>query len=257
MFNEKEAILQHLKLHYNQLLSEGYKEENILGIFLYGSQNYGFATEESDIDSIAIIIPSFEKFCFNEVLLSTETRYEDEHIVIKDIRNYVKMLLKQNINFLETLFTDYYIINPKYKAEWCKILEMREEIARMDKKSAMLSIIGQAKHTLKQYKIDNDYKKIYNAWRMLYFLEYYIHNEQYKKCIKPAGAKKEWLMKMKLGQLDKENLKDAINLAKINLNSYEDIAKNIECDYEKYMNTQAYLWNHVSNIMKKSFDLES
>lgn len=34
---------------------------NVYGVFLYGSQNYGTDTEQSDVDAKAIIVPSFHE----------------------------------------------------------------------------------------------------------------------------------------------------------------------------------------------------
>ena len=47
-----------VKEHYMYLLAN-YPERSILGVFLYGSQNYNLATENSDVDTKAIYIPPF------------------------------------------------------------------------------------------------------------------------------------------------------------------------------------------------------
>ena len=60
----KTKIINRLKEHWNAVVDYGIPEERIIGVFLYGSQNYGFATEESDIDSKAIIIPSVLFYSF-------------------------------------------------------------------------------------------------------------------------------------------------------------------------------------------------
>ena len=44
---------------------------------------------------------------------------------IKDIRLYFDNFKKQNINFVEILFTDFYLVNPKYKDLWKILLHFR------------------------------------------------------------------------------------------------------------------------------------
>ena len=112
----KEQILAKLQKHWNHAVEAGYNPDRFLGIFLYGSQNYHMANENSDIDSKIIVIPTFEEFCLNKNWVSKELRSdEDEHIEVKDIRYMREMWQKQNINYLELLYTEYFIINPKYE----------------------------------------------------------------------------------------------------------------------------------------------
>ena len=88
----------------------------IVGIFLQGSQNYGLDTEESDIDTKLIVLPKFEDIAFNRQPISTtHIRENDEHIDFKDLRLYIQTFRKQNINFLEILFTDFKILNNEYE----------------------------------------------------------------------------------------------------------------------------------------------
>ena len=59
----KKAIQEHKQV----VLNAGYPEKQIFGIFLYGSQNYGLDTENSDVDTKAIIIPTIEDLCQKKV----------------------------------------------------------------------------------------------------------------------------------------------------------------------------------------------
>lgn len=68
-FTEKERkIIGRLESDYNLIQHDGY---NVLGVFLQGSQNYGLDYEGSDIDTKAIIIPSFDDFVLNRKPIST------------------------------------------------------------------------------------------------------------------------------------------------------------------------------------------
>ena len=52
--------------HYHEALTL-FPENKIIGIFVSGSQNYGLADENSDVDTKLIITPSINDFVFNEM----------------------------------------------------------------------------------------------------------------------------------------------------------------------------------------------
>lgn len=198
MFLNKESILKRLQEHWNYAVQHGVDHDRIVGVFLYGSQNYGFANEESDVDSKLIVAPSFEDICLNQNWLSKELHLEGEHIEVKDIRELRNMFLKQNINFIEILYTDYFILNPKYAKLWkTYFVDNREAISHCDRYKTLKSISGQLIHTLKQGPNNN--KKLHNAYRLYYFLENYLNNKVYLECIHPNGESYEFLRDLKFG----------------------------------------------------------
>ena len=68
----EERIKKRLQEHYNYLQEKGYE---VVCLCLQGSQNYKLDeySEEymSDIDTKAIVLPSFEDFCYGRSPLST------------------------------------------------------------------------------------------------------------------------------------------------------------------------------------------
>ena len=140
--NREEKIMKRLQEHYDEAL-EYFPENRIVGIFLQGSQNYGLDYEGSDIDTKLIVVPSLEDIVLNKKPVSTtHVRANDEHIDFKDVRLYMDTFKKQNLNFLEILFTPFKIINPMYANEWNCLVEAREEIARMNEFRAVKSMKG-------------------------------------------------------------------------------------------------------------------
>lgn len=174
-------IMDKVQYHYN-IVKEKYGEEKLLGVFLYGSQNYNFSTENSDVDTKAILIPNLEDLCLRRPVTKELHLDNGEHCEVKDIREMIKMFKKQNINFLEILYTDFCIINPKYEELWnnsfCKKAEL---ISHMDYKKTILSITGQTLHTLKQNPYNG--KKYADSLRLYYFLLNFIKGFSYKNCI--------------------------------------------------------------------------
>ena len=92
---------------------EGYK---FFGAFLYGSQNYNLDTESSDVDLVILYIPTAEKLVNLAPPLSKEETLAqtNEKNILKDIRLFIKELLKGSPNALELLYTDNFLINSKY-----------------------------------------------------------------------------------------------------------------------------------------------
>lgn len=159
-------IQERLDKHYNRAYSK--YGEAVLGVFLYGSWNYNTNTPNSDVDTKCILIPNLYSLAIKP--------YETKHLHMMDTENdevcecmtimhMVSNWKKQNINFLEVLFTPYCIINPSYKDIWEKFtLEEREQVARYDLYQTIHSMAHQAIHTLKQNP--EDPKKYMNAVRI-------------------------------------------------------------------------------------------
>ena len=100
-------------------------------ICLQGSQNYGLSDEGSDIDSKLLVLPCFEDVVLNRQAVSrTHVMGNGEHCDVKDIREYFKTFRKQNVNFVEILFTEWHLFNHDYADLWMELLRRREEIAR-------------------------------------------------------------------------------------------------------------------------------
>ena len=114
--NRKNYIMNNLKDKYNYLLKNNYK---VIALFLQGSQNYNLDIYDneykSDIDVKAIVLPTIQDIILNRTPISTTIVLDNnEHIEVKDIRIMKDMFIKQNISYIELLYTNYYVINPKY-----------------------------------------------------------------------------------------------------------------------------------------------
>lgn len=206
---EKTKIIERLKNHLEEV-KKYYPEKNIIGIFLFGSQNYGTDIETSDIDSKCLIIPTEEQLFLNEKV-NNQTLFLDnnEQCSIVDIREYIKMVKKQSINFVEILFTDYYLINPKYRWIWKQFTTCKESFAYYSISQTLSSISNQALNTLKRYyNHTEENKEIYNVKRLSYFLSFYLESvlkkeKNYKKCLTMDGtALPYYLKKIRTGAVE-------------------------------------------------------
>lgn len=139
----KEHIKNRLKAHYKYIESLGYE---IIGIFLQGSQNYNLDIYEkdytSDVDTKCIVLPTLDNLIKGNQMISTKYDFEGEQIDVKDIRVMMEMWKKQNQSYLEILFTDYKIINPKYKSYLKEILDMKNDIVQLNPSQLVRCIKG-------------------------------------------------------------------------------------------------------------------
>lgn len=140
--SDREKIMKRLSEHLEAVRG---KHPEWVGIFLQGSQNYNLDYEGSDIDSKLIVLPSFEDFVLNKRPYSyTHIMENDEHVDVKDIRLMLDCFKKQNVNFVEILFTPYRILNPKYEALFQPILDIAERVGRYNNYAALNCMVGMA-----------------------------------------------------------------------------------------------------------------
>lgn len=204
-----DAIKQSLYAHYKESL-EYFDKRNIVGLFLQGSQNYGLAYENSDVDTKLIVLPNFNEIAFNKKPVSTtHIRENEEHIDFKDIRLYMQTFRKQNLNFLEILFTSYKIVNPDYAPYWDVLINHREDIAHYNLYRAAKSMKGIAleKYHALQHEYPSkadvlaqwgyDPKQLHHLLRVEECLMRYIEGESYEDCLQPRD--KEYLISVKRG----------------------------------------------------------
>ncbi len=195
--NRDTTIFKRLKQKYAYLQEKSYE---VLYLALQGSQNYGLDINDdnyqSDIDCYAVILPTFNDFINSNHLLSTTLVLENnEHIVVKDIRSMFQQYEKQNVQFLETLFTDYRIVNKKYKQYANRIFAMKYEIANISKDLLYKGIFGMASQKYNalceiypstQAKIEKygyDGKQLCHIIRLYYFLRSYEAGYNFKQCL--------------------------------------------------------------------------
>lgn len=197
MTKEEKKIRARLKEDFDYVTSLGH---NVLGVFLQGSQNYKLSYSGSDIDTKAILIPSFEDFILNRKPVSTTLILpSNEHIDIKDIRLMHECFRKQNINFIEILFTKYKYINPEYEEIYKLMFDNNERIAHYNNYAAVNCIAGMVfekrkalchpyeglRERIEKYGYDN--KQLHHIVRCEEFLRRYINGEPYADCLIPTN----------------------------------------------------------------------
>lgn len=259
--NKYDSVMARMQDHYNEAL-ENFKEYHIVGLWLQGSQNYGLDLPTSDVDTKLIVTPTFKDIALAEKPVSTtHIRENNEHIDFKDIRLYIETFRKQNLNFLEILFTPYFIINPLYYEEWKKLVIHREQIARMNPYRAIQSMKGIA---LEKYfamehrypsrvhvldKFGYDVKQLHHLARVHEWMIRFYKGERYEDCL--ISKDPTYLLSLKLGAF---SLEEAREKAEYHKQGVEEIAELAYNTYENKENEEMrQLLEEVSyNIMKIS-----
>lgn len=261
---QKEKVNHRLVNDYEYVKSLGY---NVLGVFLQGSQNYCLDYEGSDIDTKAIIIPSFEDFVLNRQPVSTTLILpSNEHIDLKDIRPMHDCFRKQNINFIEILFTKYKFLNPEYSAIYQPMFDNRECIAHYNNYKAVNSIAGMVyekhkamehpypslKDKIEKYGYDN--KQLHHILRCEEFLNRYINGVPYEDCLIPTNP--QHLINIKAGYI--YSLEEARKMA-------NNIEYNVKLTKQNYMDNNSLVIDEEANrimndvlieVLKYSFKKE-
>ena len=209
-----------------------------VGLFLQGSQNYGLDYEGSDIDTKAIMLPSFSDFVLNAKPL---------------IRLMFDCIKKQNVNFVEILFTPYSIINPEYADLFQPVLDAREEIARYNNYAGMNCIVGMALE--KQKAMEHPYpatmdkieifgydpKQLHHALRLREFMTRYEAGEPYAECL--ISHQCEHLKEVKRGCYSLEEARALMSAA----------IQSMTEDKKRYMDTVPVSINqHANEVLQKA-----
>lgn len=221
--DRKQEIMKVVQNRYDYLMEHGY---NVMAVFLQGSQNYDLDiyTEKytSDIDVKAVILPSLEDVVLAKSPVSTVIVLDNnEHIEVKDIRIMKDMFVKQNVSYLELLYTDYYVVNPFYQDEINWLRENRDKISNINFNQFLRCICGMSKEKYKALehpyptikdKIDKfgyDPKQLHHIIRLNHFLfKLLVKEDNLEDCYKMGGISKRNLIDVKLGKFDLEKARE-------------------------------------------------
>lgn len=247
--NEKtKRILDRIMEHLKRGL-ETYPNHDWFVISLQGSQNYHMDDEQSDIDTKLLLLPSVDELIFNKKPIShTVVMENEEHVDCKDIRLYFNTFRKQNINFVEILFSDYVIVNPRYAYYWNMLVDNNEKLARMNPLAAIKCMCGMChekskdltrefpakKELIKKYGYDS--KQLCHILRIQDFLERYIVGEKYEDCLIPRDVNKLHAIKRYEADIDLEAAKvmasKAVAQIDLMVHDYEQSHSAMEFDAE-------------------------
>lgn len=265
MTDKQLEVLDRVNEHLIESL-EYFNQNQIAFIALQGSQNYGLETETSDVDTKLILLPSLNNLVFNHQAISTtHVRANNEHTDWKDLRLMFQTFRKQNLNFVEVLYSPWIITNQDYVEELRPLFENRDLIGHYCPTKAVQTMKGIAMtkyqamekqtpaHAADMEKYGYCPKELHHLMRITTFMKAYINGCDYATCLQPSNT--GYLKFVKQGGL---NLDEARKLADIYFTEVTTICDNYINTHEMvYLPEGEELLNDVqSDVMKKAIRKE-
>lgn len=186
---------------------------------LYGSQNYGLDSDDSDIDTKSMVLPSLQMVLMDKDRISTELTLPDRSLDnCKDVREMFANYLKGNINFVETLFTPWFVCGC-YGDFFTYLRSQRNLIANAQPVKLMHMSAGMAKQKYIAFnkpfegkrdvlaKYGYDPKQLHHLIRLYHFMQVFAETTDFEKALYCAHPTYNYelhgyLMKVKLDPFD-------------------------------------------------------
>jgi predicted nucleotidyltransferase len=175
---------------------------------LYGSQNYNLDTENSDVDTKAIILPTIEELLHYKKV-SNCFDIGTGQCDVKHIQLMFNNFLKQNINFLELLYTPYFVVNKEYKDLWCEVISIRNSLTTCNPRKMIHAAVGMGYQKyaalekpfeskiplIKKYGYDP--KQLASMLRIDYFCQNYLQTNDFDSAIHPVDVARNTILSVK------------------------------------------------------------
>lgn len=117
MKKSNEQIFFKLNLAVN-FIKKLYPEENIFGVYTYGDNT----------NIVCIMVPTFEDVCLNEKLINNYYEISKScKVKLIDVRYIYHATRDGYPEIIESLYTEHYIINPRYEHMYYKLFRANRE----------------------------------------------------------------------------------------------------------------------------------
>lgn len=213
-------------------------EDRLFGIFVIGPVLYGTAEVTEQIKTIAGYIPSEEDLYF-KIPERKEFIHDNGSItLLTDLRCLLPLFKEQDINIMESIFSDYRIINPRYEEDYIKyILNNKEMIFKYEPYRRIDNAIARG-------FIAIDKKNFVEAVRIRFACEEYVNGTSIADCI---CLKKDFHLRYLEGISKGEFIPDILELK----DDYIEIlskAENMMCHHE----AEAYFKDFIKIVIIKA-----
>lgn len=260
------TVQERLAAHH-AAVQEHYGEQNVFATMLYGSQNYNLSTPQSDVDTKAMVLPTFRATVLNSKLTSTELTVCEGLCNVKDVRAMFDNFRKSNINFLEVLFTHHKLVNPRFKPFWDELYNSRHEVANAHPLRLMHATAGMAqqKYVAMEKPFESktevlslygyDPKQLHHLVRLCLFMQTYRQFGSFAACLVPEPAMHEYLMSLKTSPLPleearklREKTKQKVDTLLAEANNVYDPNPESEKEVKDFLDDLAYrtIYSHFA-----------
>lgn len=193
-----------IKTLYEDKCSCGFPLSRILFASPFGSYNYGLQTEESDLDTKIVVIPSFADLCTNNHNKSSSKRESPVGVVeVKDLRDYLNELQKLAFPPLEILFSPYMTNTYCFDGLKAIVLDWFE----VNKGKTLDGLLGVA------YASTKNPKRLYLFFRFLEAYSFLYSGGRIDQAIVSSGAYTPTLGDATLPSVDLKHLREDVSYA--------------------------------------------
>lgn len=195
--------------HYREC-EKKYGEGNVWVTMLYGSQNYGLDTPDSDVDTKTMLLPPVRDVVLSKQMVSTDLVMPDGALSnTKDFRAMFQNYLKGNINFMETLYTRWFTCNEKFYPFYEELRRHRDLVANSQPRRLAHMAAGMANQKYAAFerpfeskrevlaKYGYDPKQLHHLARLRVFLREYNQTMDFEWALTPPSKDFNWLLGLK------------------------------------------------------------
>ena len=203
------------------LVANHYTNHAVFYCGLYGSQNYGLNTDDSDVDTKCMVLPPFRDVVLGRKMVSTDLADPYGALCnVKDVRAMFDNFFKGNVNFVEVLYTDYFSVGVDYLAEAKELRDHRDMVANRDPLRLMEMAAGMARQKYVAFnkpfeskkevlaKYGYDPKQLHHLGRLAYFMTDYMAAGDFGYALRPDKETNELLMSLKTNPLPLEHAEE-------------------------------------------------
>lgn len=170
-------------------------DSNFIGIFLYGSQNYGLDNEESDKDAIVLVKENDRA--------SRQKQLKTGIVKIYTLKYFLSRLQKGDMECYEILYTKYRYINEEYKEVFDSFVTEYTGVLNIDRvKHALAKKLVEHLSNVAWIPFNRDNskyhrKRVYWSYRVSDQLKRVVDGEYFPETFVYDISKREELLKIK------------------------------------------------------------
>ena len=191
----------------------------VMATALYGSQNYGLATEASDFDTKTLVFPTYSAIA-HKLEMSKALHVRDGLVEIKDFRDMFAMWRKGSLNFLEVLYTHYWEASYFFADSWAEMRAHREIIARAYPRNVLMATLGNVRSNYRR----NTVKALANAYSAFDTARDYYDGVLLENCL--VSPRHKELKALKYSEMSAEEITERFNVLKEEVEEFADVIEN-------------------------------
>ena len=219
-------------------IKEQIGEDRLFGIFVIGPALYGIAEVSEQIKTIAGYIPTEDDLYFSIPQRKDFVHADGSVTLLTDLRCLLSLFKEQDINIMESIFSDYRIINPRYEEDYIKyILNNKEVIFKYEPYRRIDNAIARGLVAI-------DKKNFVEAARIRFACEEYVNGTSIADCI---CLKKDFHLRY-LESINKGEFEPDIKELKDDYMEILSKAKNMICNYE----AETYFKDFIKIVITKA-----